>query len=161
MTPFISDPQSLPPVVRSNTPGSHQAHAVRDWFSAVLAIALTVGGFAAIHMYRPPSPARAGVASFTAPHTVLYTERAREVRPDANGLRSGTASEVVVPRSAIVDIDGRPAVFVEVAEGRFALRAVSVGDAQGPDQSIVSGVTPQEVVVTEGTERLRAELASR
>jgi cobalt-zinc-cadmium efflux system membrane fusion protein len=69
------------------------------------------------------------------------------------------APVVVVPRAAVQTIGGRQVVFVAVPdeEGRFLHRAVQLGRVLGESYSVLKGLEPGEVVVTEGSFFLRAE----
>jgi membrane fusion protein, heavy metal efflux system len=67
---------------------------------------------------------------------------------------------VVVPRAAVQTIGERQVVFVPAPdeEGKFLPRTVQVGSVRGDRVTIQSGVQPGEVVVTEGSFFLRAEM---
>jgi cobalt-zinc-cadmium efflux system membrane fusion protein len=67
---------------------------------------------------------------------------------------------VVVPRAAVQTIGERQVIFVPASdeEGKFLPRTVQVGPVRGDLVTIRSGVQPGEVVVTEGSFLLRAEL---
>jgi len=79
--------------------------------------------------------------------TVAFTTR--------NGART-----VVVPRTAVQTIGERQVVFIPDPddEGKFVPRTVQVGPVQAEFTPIRSGVQPGEVVVTEGSFFLRAEM---
>ncbi len=65
---------------------------------------------------------------------------------------------VAIPRSALVQVDGKPTVFVEVAERSVMPRTIEIG-AQGPDFiEVKSGLETGERIVTEGVFALKAEL---
>lgn len=66
-------------------------------------------------------------------------------------LGLGSGSEVLsVPRTAIVEVNTRPYVFVMVGGESFTRRPVRLGDA-GPDHvAILDGLKPEERVVTVG-----------
>ena len=66
---------------------------------------------------------------------------------------------VVVPRAAVQTIGDRHVVFVPVKgeEGKFVQRAVRIGRLAGEVYTILGGIKPGEVVVTEGSFFLRAE----
>jgi cobalt-zinc-cadmium efflux system membrane fusion protein len=66
---------------------------------------------------------------------------------------------VVVPRAAVQTIGGRQVVFVAVPdeEGRFLQRTVQLGRGLSDSYSVLKGLEPGEVVVTEGSFFLRAE----
>jgi membrane fusion protein, heavy metal efflux system len=67
---------------------------------------------------------------------------------------------VMVPRAAIQTIGERHVVFVPAPdeEGKFLARTVEVGSLHGDRVTIRSGIQPGEVVVTEGSFFLRAEM---
>src|SRR5712692_4785260 len=72
----------------------------------------------------------------------------------------GGERTVVVPRAAVQTVGERQVVFVPAPdeEGKFLPRTVEVGPLRGDRVTIRSGVQPGEVVVTEGSFFLRAEL---
>ena len=67
---------------------------------------------------------------------------------------------VVIPRAAVQTIGERQIVFVPALdeEGKFLARPVQIGPLRGDLVTIRSGVQPGEVVVTEGSFFLRAEM---
>jgi cobalt-zinc-cadmium efflux system membrane fusion protein len=71
----------------------------------------------------------------------------------------GSERVMVVPRTAVHTIGERQVVFVPVKgeEGKFLQRVVRVGRLVGEFYTILSGLKPGEVVVTEGSFFLRAE----
>ena len=72
---------------------------------------------------------------------------------------AGGTPVVVVPRAAVQTIGARQVVFVAVEgeEGRFIQRTVDLGRILGESYTVVKGLEPGEVVVTEGSFFLRAE----
>jgi cobalt-zinc-cadmium efflux system membrane fusion protein len=72
----------------------------------------------------------------------------------------GGERAVVVPRAAVQTIGERHVVFVPALdeEGKFLPRTVQVGASRGDLVTLRAGVQPGEVVVTEGSFFLRAEL---
>jgi RND family efflux transporter MFP subunit len=78
--------------------------------------------------------------------TMAFTTRRRE-------------RAVVVPRTAIQTLGERHVVFVATAdeEGKFVRRTVQVGSLHGDFYTILDGLAPGEIVVTEGNFFLRAE----
>jgi cobalt-zinc-cadmium efflux system membrane fusion protein len=72
----------------------------------------------------------------------------------------GGERTVVIPRGAVQTIGERQIVFVPAPdeEGKFLARPVQVGPLRGDFVTIRSGVQPGEVVVTEGSFFLRAEM---
>jgi membrane fusion protein, heavy metal efflux system len=72
----------------------------------------------------------------------------------------GRERTVVIPRAAVQTMGERQVVFVPAPdeEGKFLPRPVEVGPLRGDRVTIRSGVQPGEVVVTEGSFFLRAEM---
>jgi len=66
----------------------------------------------------------------------------------------------VIPRGPVQTIGERQVVFVPAPdeEGKFLARPVQVGPLRGDLITMRSGVRPGEVVVTEGSFFLRAEM---
>ncbi len=72
----------------------------------------------------------------------------------------GEPSEgVVVPRSALVDVEGRDVVYVQISGERFEERSVRTGASDGAEVVLLEGVREGERVVTTGGYLVR--LASR
>ncbi|MBI4952223.1 MAG: hypothetical protein HY908_09325 [Myxococcales bacterium] len=92
-------------------------------------------------------PAAPDASTATAP-------RSHELRPGSSAvlsLRVGAPRvTLVVPRSAVVEINTRPFVFVQVDGEHFEKRAVSLGDSAGDLVELTAGVSPGEHVVTRG-----------
>jgi multidrug efflux pump subunit AcrA (membrane-fusion protein) len=62
---------------------------------------------------------------------------------------------VVVPRSALVDQDGRQAVYVQLDGEHFASRPVRAGPRSGDAVAIAQGLSPGERIVTRGAHLVR------
>jgi cobalt-zinc-cadmium efflux system membrane fusion protein len=60
------------------------------------------------------------------------------------------AKGLAVPAAALLDRDGRPALFVKLGPEDFVLRPVRAGRRIGRDVEIVAGVAPGDRLVTEG-----------
>ncbi len=75
-------------------------------------------------------------------------------RPESESRRV-----VAVPQTALQTLEGRSQVFVQTGPGRFARRPVETGHTFEGFTEILSGVTPGEVVVTEGSFVLKSEFA--
>lgn len=77
-----------------------------------------------------------------------------ELRPGASVVLSAQVGEprrvLAVPRQAVIEINTRPFVFVQVDGEHFEKRAVTLGDADGAFVAITSGVTKGERIVTTG-----------
>ncbi len=73
-------------------------------------------------------------------------------------IETGRASaSVVVPRSAITEIDGKQAVFVQTDEG-FEPREVTVGRTTPESAEVVAGLKPGERYVARNVLALKAEM---
>jgi Cu(I)/Ag(I) efflux system membrane fusion protein len=76
---------------------------------------------------------------------------------DVNLTVSARQSVMAIPRSAVIDSGTRSLVFVEVSDGRFEPRAVSVG-AQGGDRvEIIDGLSVGDKVVVSANFLIDAE----
>jgi cobalt-zinc-cadmium efflux system membrane fusion protein len=65
--------------------------------------------------------------------------------------------EIVVPETAVLDVEGTPTVFVQTGEG-FVPRPVEVGDRTADEVAITSGLSAGERYVAAGAFALKAEL---
>jgi cobalt-zinc-cadmium efflux system membrane fusion protein len=63
-----------------------------------------------------------------------------------------------VPHAAITYVDGKPTVFVLTGNNRFTATPVEVGDSDGEDRQIISGLKVGEHVVVGGVFQLKSEL---
>jgi cobalt-zinc-cadmium efflux system membrane fusion protein len=75
-------------------------------------------------------------------------------------IRPGAARKqaLAIPRKAMVQVDGKPTVFVEVGERAVMPRTIENG-AQGPDLvEIRKGLEPGERIITKGVFALKSEL---
>jgi cobalt-zinc-cadmium efflux system membrane fusion protein len=64
---------------------------------------------------------------------------------------------VVVPKSAILQVEGKPTLFVRVEDG-FEVRHVELGQADNRGVEIVEGLQAGETIVETGGFALKAEL---
>lgn len=69
-----------------------------------------------------------------------------KIRP--SGSRSDDG--VVVPRSAVVRVDGQPLVFVQAEDGRLVPAKVELAESNESEQRVLSGVAPGQKVVSGG-----------
>ncbi|TFG75020.1 MAG: efflux RND transporter periplasmic adaptor subunit [Thermodesulfobacteriales bacterium] len=65
---------------------------------------------------------------------------------------------IVVPGTAIQQIEGKSAVFVQEGEDSFEMRGVSLGQHSGDYVQVLKGLSPGDVVVTEGGFYLKSAL---
>jgi cobalt-zinc-cadmium efflux system membrane fusion protein len=68
------------------------------------------------------------------------------------------AAVVVLPRAAVIELEGRSNVFVQTTPGVFERREVVIGPASGDRVAITSGLEPGAPVVTVGAFTLRSIL---
>ena len=64
---------------------------------------------------------------------------------------------VLVPASAIQTLEGKPNVFVRVAEG-FEARPVKLGRSDDDDVEVTEGLDPGQAVVVANSFTLKSEL---
>lgn len=70
--------------------------------------------------------------------------------------RSAAAASLLVPRTAVVDVGGKPSVFVREADGDFEVHDVVAGRSSLGKIEIVSGLREGEEIVTEGAFTLKS-----
>lgn len=157
MARTIFDSSSYPPVAKSSVVDA-SARQGRGWVTTVGAITLTVTAIVGVHRFPLMQAHDARTSTDVVAHTVLFTQKAWQASARARGSAGAVTGWTMVPRSAIVHLHEGPAVFVEDSDRHFVLTRVTLGPLSGSEQTIVSGVAPSDVVVTEGTESLRAEL---
>lgn len=63
-----------------------------------------------------------------------------------------------VPRTAVLQIEGTPSVFVKVGENRYAAQPVELGVSAGDMSEILRGLVVGDEIVTEGAFALKSEL---
>ena len=134
--------------------------------------AVRVGSMATVTAAAYPGMALRGRVSYIDPRVdpQARTAKARIEAPNADGrLRLGmyvtvtftgpAAANIVVPRAAVQVLGDRHVVYVPVKgeDGKFLQRTVRVGAPVGDAYTVLSGIKPGEVVVTEGSFFLRAE----
>lgn len=73
-------------------------------------------------------------------------------------VRGASTGAAEVPTSAVLARRDQFYVFVKDAEGAYVQREVKLGDHHGEHSTILEGVTPGELVVTEGAILLDAEV---
>lgn len=63
-----------------------------------------------------------------------------------------------VPHAAVTYVDGKPTVFVVTGSNRFTATPVELGESDGEDRQIISGLGAGETVVVGGVFQLKSEL---
>jgi cobalt-zinc-cadmium efflux system membrane fusion protein len=103
-------------------------------------------------------------ATRTAAVRVEVDNRSRKLRPGqavtAKIHLSGSHLQPValVPNAAVTFVDGKPTVFVEESEFRLVATPVELGESDGTDQQVLSGLKEGKSVVVEGVFALKSEL---
>jgi cobalt-zinc-cadmium efflux system membrane fusion protein len=72
--------------------------------------------------------------------------------------RPGTRDSIVIPDSALQDLNGHQVVFVRVAPDRFAVRPVQTAPAGAGQVEVVAGLRGNEPVVVKGAFVLKSHL---
>lgn len=113
-----------------------------------------------------------GQVSYIDPQVSAETRTARirvEVANTRGNLRLGMFAEVIldgeasgrpmIPRSAVQHVGDRTVIYLvdPQKEGEFIERDVRLGPAAGDQVSVLAGVQPGDVIVSEGSFHLRAE----
>ncbi len=70
----------------------------------------------------------------------------------------GAHPVTAIPRAAVVQLDGRPAVFVLRAPLEYEASIITLGEVDGDDVEVVRGLAAGDVVVTRGAFALKSEL---
>ncbi len=78
-------------------------------------------------------------------------------------IRKQGADYLVLPDSAVIRDDNKDHVFVQIAQDKFMLRPVQLGEDEGGIRPVINGLKAGEKVVTDGgfhlnNERMRKEL---
>ena len=73
-------------------------------------------------------------------------------------LQPQRRAAIFLPDSAIQDIDGMPAVFVQRTETQFETRSIKPGQHANGETEISEGVRPGEIIVLKGAFLLKSEL---
>jgi cobalt-zinc-cadmium efflux system membrane fusion protein len=100
-------------------------------------------------------------ATLTVPVRIVIDNAKRElrsgeaVRATLHPSSRRAQGALVVPRSAVLSVDGEAHVFVVDDGARLRPTRVELGDSDRTGQRILSGVTAESTVVTSGTEALR------
>ena len=89
---------------------------------------------------------------FPNPNNVLRPGQFARVRADL-GVEQGV---VVIPQSAVDDVQGTYNVFVVKTDDTVDVRSVEVGATHGSDWIITKGIEPGERVVVQGFQKLRS-----
>lgn len=150
------------------------------WFLARIfekdLVKLRVGAAAEVELNAYPGEHFHGTVDYVSqqidPAARTLTARVRIPQDEQQRLRLGlfgrahvavaeerpSAPQLVVPRDAILEVGGKPVVFVKAADGDFVLHDVTLGDSAMDDVQVLSGVSEGEEVVTSGGFTLKSLL---
>ncbi len=81
-----------------------------------------------------------------------------EMYASAEIATGGSSEAIFVPQEALQELSGQNVVFLAGGEGRFQLRAVETGARVGGMVTIISGLKPEDRVVTRGAFVLKSEM---
>ena len=70
----------------------------------------------------------------------------------------GSRAGILIPSEAVQDIQGTSAVFVETGTRQYTMRAVSLGEKNGPRVEVLLGLRPGDRVVVKGSFLLKSQL---
>jgi len=117
-----------------------------------------------------PEKSRSGRVSYIDPYLdpQARTAQVRVVVPNARGdlkpdmfvdvlLSASMGKRLAIPESAVLYVGDKRIVFVDLGDGRFAPRAVTLGAKAGDYYEVVSGVKAGEIVVTSGNFLIASE----
>jgi membrane fusion protein (multidrug efflux system) len=91
-------------------------------------------------------------AAFDNPDAIILPGQFARVRAPYRTLRD----KVVVPRRALVDLQGRFQVYVVNAENKVEIREVALGPSKDKIQVIESGLEAGETIIIEGLQKVRS-----
>jgi len=117
-----------------------------------------------------PEHSRRGKVSYIDPYLDPDTRTAqvRVVVPNARGdlkpdmfvdvaLSASLGQRLAIPESAVLYAGDQRVVFVDLGDGRFAPRTVTLGAKAGEDYEVLSGLKAGELIVTSGNFLIAAE----
>jgi len=91
-------------------------------------------------------------ASFENPNSIVLPGQFARVRAPYRTLED----KVIVPRRALVDLQGRFQVYMVNAENKVEIREVELGPSKGTSQVVESGLEGGETIIIEGLQKVRA-----
>jgi membrane fusion protein, heavy metal efflux system len=65
---------------------------------------------------------------------------------------------LLIPTSAVQDVEGQPTVFVRESDTQFRPRQIRIGRQAGEESQVIEGLKPGELVVANGSFLLKSEL---
>lgn len=100
---------------------------------------------------------------------LVFPNPTGELRPEMFGeviLRGAPREGLHIPADAVIESGAKSVVFVSLGEGKFQPREIELGDSDGTNMEVLSGLAEGEGVVTranfliDSESRLRASLAA-
>lgn len=78
--------------------------------------------------------------------------------PVVGKFRTSTVAAITLPWSAMTSVEGKPAIWiVNAASHSVSLRPIAVADYRTGEFTVTGGISPRDLVVTEGGKFLRPE----
>jgi len=112
---------------------------------------VTIGG-----VLDPQTRTAAAVYAVKNERTLLRIGMSAGVR----ALVGRAAPSPILPRSAVVDDNGRPIAYVQTAGESFVRRELKVGASEGDKVQVLAGIRPGDRVVTRGAYEIRLSTLS-
>jgi RND family efflux transporter MFP subunit len=72
-----------------------------------------------------------------------------------NVMQEGGQSGLAIPNAALVELNGKPAVFTKSSAERFMIRYLTIGEASSVSTVVSAGISSGEKVVTNGAYQLK------
>jgi len=94
-------------------------------------------------------------AAFDNPETEVLPGQFARVRAQYDTLEDA----VVVPKRAIVELQGRFQVYVVGPDGKVEVREIETGPVKGSEQVVESGLAGGETIIVDGIQKVRAGMA--
>lgn len=69
--------------------------------------------------------------------------------------REGQGGSLSIPNAALVELNGKPAVFAKSSAERFTIRYLTVGEEGNTTSSVIEGIASDERIVTSGAYQLK------
>jgi Cu(I)/Ag(I) efflux system membrane fusion protein len=125
-------------------------------------------GMAATILPFPRSGPAREVSTIDPPDSASPTAQVRARGSNANGdlkpdmfvdvlLSASLVKRLAIPQSAVLYVGDKRLVFVDLGDGRFAPREVTLGAKAGDDIEVVTGLKAGEIVVTSGNFLIASE----
>ncbi len=72
-----------------------------------------------------------------------------------NVMQEAEGTSIAIPNTALVELNGKPAVFTKSSAERFMIRYLEIGEAGSLSTIVLAGTASGEKVVTSGAYQLK------